>query len=132
MRIVNALRTYTFIAMASAAIAGEPTWNFVHVSALANEASIERGTATIEFKRDLFSAHLQVDGVEWAVLSGTIRNKRITAKYTVLGSDYTINSPYTGTLTRKTWQGDSNSRGRVCLQLSDGFNSITIFRELAP
>ena len=132
MRIFQFLRATAVCLAASIAFSKAPEWRFVYVAALENEASIEQGTTRLEIKGSKFTAKIFVDGQEWGTLSGTIRSGHVEAKYTVLGSGYTINAPYSGSITRKTWNRQGNSIGRECIQLSDGFNSIILFHELTP
>ena len=69
------------------------------------------------------------DGNEFKVI-GLVAKNKVKAKFTIVGSDYFVDSPFSGTYTSKHWSGVQGSSGRESISLTDGWNFLGFSREL--
>jgi hypothetical protein len=105
-------------------------WTFVWVASGADKYEITEGTAVVTIEGAIFHADLHgANGVEYSV-SGTIDKTNVKATFSVLGSDYFVDSPFSGTFQTKRWAGVAGSKGRESFALSDGWNFIGLTREI--
>jgi len=105
-------------------------WSFVWVTSGSDKYEITQGTAVVTIEGGIFHADLHgANGVEYTV-SGTIGKTSVKAKFSVLGSDYFVDSPFSGTFQTKRWAGVAGSIGRESFALSDGWNFIGLTREI--
>ena len=105
-------------------------WVFVWIASGANDYTVSKGKAQVT----LAGGKLEVravdrEGIEYT-LRGAIKKNAVTARFTVLESDYFKDSPFSGTYVRKLWSGFADSKGRESISLSDGWNFIGLVREI--
>jgi hypothetical protein len=114
----------------SIAQAGETGWTFIWVSSGSKGYQVVQGKAEVFVHKGKLKAKLvSEDGNEYKVI-GLVNKKKVAAKFTVMGSDYFINSPFTGTYTSRRWARSEGSSGRESVSLSDGWNFIGLSHEL--
>ena len=96
----------------------------LRVGRLGRRHEITKGTAVVKIDGATFHADLHgTNGVEYSV-SGTIDKTNVKATFSVLGSDYFVDSPFSGTFQTKRWAGIAGSKGRESFALSDGWNYV--------
>ena len=110
--------------------AEQADWSFIWVASGADRYSIDQGRAVVTFEGSTFRARLRgADGVEYT-LAGTIDKEKVKATFSVIGSDYFMDSPFTGEFQSKRWTDFANSQGRDSFALIDGWNLIGMSREI--
>jgi hypothetical protein len=108
--------------------AAEQEWSFVRVSSSIDKYNVVQGTAKVTVYKGRFSALLtDTSGGEYR-LAGTISKGKVVAKFTVVDSDYFIDSPMMGSLTRKHWSKPASSGESITL--TDGWNFVGLTREI--
>jgi hypothetical protein len=126
------LTLFLFLGLSTIGFAGEKEWAFVWVSSNANAYNIQQGKAKVTIKNGRLSAQLtSTDKVEFKVV-GSISGNHVDAKFSIVGSDYFLNSPFTGLYAKKLWSGMTDSKGRESITLTDGWNFIGLTRDITP
>jgi len=103
---------------------------FVWVSSGHGEYSTKRGKAVVRIQSGRVTAEMVDESGIHYKLSGHIAKNRVAAKFTVLGSDYFVDSPFLGSYQIKRWGGFTDSKGRESIALTDGWNFIGFSREV--
>jgi len=128
--MVRTLKCLFVALIASVVWAGDQDWNFVWVSSGQNRYEVVRGKAKVTITGGKLNAELKgEDGNEFKVV-GQVAKHKVNAKFTVVGSDYFVDSPFSGTFTSKHWSGIQGSSGRESISLNDGWNFLGFSREL--
>ena len=128
--MVRILKCLLVALAASVAWAGDQDWNFVWVSSSQGQYEVVRGKAKVTMTGGKFHAELKgEDGNEFKV-AGQVAKHKVNAKFTIVGSDYFVDSPFSGTYTSKRWGGIQGSSGRESISLTDGWNFLGFSREL--
>jgi hypothetical protein len=116
------------------AFGADSQWHWIKVGNNVDHAwDVSRGVAKIEISNGQFTARLFWEGSDKDAqipLKGSISGSAISARETVLGSDYS-GSTYTGRLTTKRWAaGTDGLAGVETITLSDGLGMIGITRAI--
>lgn len=110
--------------------AASSDWVFVWVSSGSGKYHTSQGKALVRILSGKLTAEMiDESGIHYK-LTGYIVKNTVTAKFTVVGSDYFIDSPFSGSYRTKRWSGFVDSKGRESMVLTDGWNFIGISREV--
>jgi len=105
-------------------------WVFVWVSSGSGEYHTSQGRALVTIQSGKLTAEMvDKSGIHYK-LSGYVVKNKVTAKFTVVGSDYFVDSPFSGSYETKRWSGFADSKGRESIALTDGWNFIGMSREV--
>jgi len=107
-------------------------WSFVWVSSGIGGYDVVSGRGKVTMENGSLTAELQDERMVGYTLSGNISGHRVRAKFSVIGSGYFINSPFSGSYLKKRWSGMADSAGRESITLTDGWNFIGLSREIRP
>lgn len=111
--------------------AASSDWVFVWVSSGSGGYYTSRGKASVGIQRGKLSAEMADESGVHYKLTGYVVKNRVSAKFTVVGSDYFIDSMFSGSFqTKKRWSKLVKLRGRESIALTDGWNFIGISREI--
>lgn len=119
-----------FLATTSIGFAGEPEWAFTWVSSTGAAHEVVQGKANLSINGDKVSGVLHGADGEECQIQGSIKRHQVRIKFTVVGSDHFINSPFTGSYMIKRWRGIKGSSGRESITLSDGWNMLGFTHEI--
>jgi len=102
----------------------------VWVSSGAGRYHTSQGKASVVIQDGKLTAEMTDDsGVQYH-LTGYVSKNRVGAKSTAVGSDYFVNSPFSGSLETKRWTRIGDSKGRDSIALTDGWNFVGLSREI--
>jgi hypothetical protein len=126
-----ALILLLLLSQATQVFAEEKQWSFIFVASGIDKYRVSEGKASVSIKNKKIEADLTDEkGVQYKI-KGTIIDHKITAKFSVMGSDYFVDSPISGTFITKKWTEKlGDSVGRESISLNDGWNFIGLTREI--
>ena len=131
MRIAGCLFTL-LLCFASPVAAENGEWAFVWVASGPNSYNVAAGRGKVTISGGKFAAELVDENKVSYRIIGSISGERVKVNLSVVGSDYFVNSPFSGSFTRKRWPNTANSVGRESITLTDGWNFIGLTRDLRP
>ncbi len=112
------------------AYGSDSDWAFVWVSCGFGGYRTSQGKASVRILKGKLVAEMADEAGIRFRLTGSIVKKRVNAKFTVIGSDYFIGSPFSGSYHVRRWTAVADSRGRESITLTDGWNFIGLSREI--
>ena len=126
--------TLVLLLLLSQAVCGfaeEKQWSFIWVASGIDNYRVSQGKANVFIKNNKIEANLTDEkGVQYKI-TGSINNQKITASFSVMGSDYFVDSPISGTFLTKKWKEKlGDSVGRESITLNDGWNFVGLTREI--